>query len=146
MVTPTDAMAAHGVLGHWSIPRELSRVPDARRHVRVLAEKVFGPTDRAHDVAVCASETIGNAVVHGLGDWICVVVCADQDGLTVEVCDAGSTRVPQQQSGTDESGRGLLIVSQLADRWNYTIEAETGQMCVSFEFDLTAASESGGTP
>jgi hypothetical protein len=59
-----------GVLADWSVPRDLNHVSEARRRVRALAETVLGCAERAHDVAVCASETIGNAVRHGKGDQV----------------------------------------------------------------------------
>jgi anti-sigma regulatory factor (Ser/Thr protein kinase) len=132
-----------GILADWSIPRDADHVPEARGHVRQLAETVFGRGDRAHDVAVCASETIGNAVRHGGGEEIQIIVSADPSCLSVEVTDDGSGGLPHQCSDPAESGRGLLIVEALADRWWHVIDDDTGQLSVSFDFDIEPGSESG---
>lgn len=124
------------VLADWSIPRDLNYVSDARHHVRKVAETVLCDEDRTHDVGVCASETIGNAVRHGKGDEIRIFVCADEDGLTVEVTDDGSGGIPRTLSAAAESGRGMLIVSALADRWGYTVDPDTRELSVSFDFDI----------
>ncbi|NKZ04189.1 ATP-binding protein [Actinomadura latina] len=50
---------------------------------------------------------------------VCVLVSAAR--LRVEVRDEGGARgrpiVPPQRDGLSESGRGLMIVDGLADRW-----------------------------
>jgi anti-sigma regulatory factor (Ser/Thr protein kinase) len=125
-----------GILADWSIPRSVDYVSEARGHVRKLAETVFGYGDRSHDVAVCASETIGNAVRHGGGQEIQIIVSADASCLSVEVTDDGSGGIPHPCSDAAESGRGLLIVEALADRWGHVVDDDTGQLSVSFDFDI----------
>lgn len=62
------------------------------------------------------SELATNAVVHARTPFR-ITVLLDED-LTVEVAD-GSDDLPSVESGAidGESGRGLLLVSRLADRW-----------------------------
>jgi anti-sigma regulatory factor (Ser/Thr protein kinase) len=132
-----------GVLADWSIPRNADYVPDARRHVRKLAETVFGYGDRAYDVEVCASETLSNAVRHGGGDEVQIIVCADETTLGIEITDEGSGGLPQPQSEAAESGRGLLIVAALADRWSYLVEQDTGRLTVTFDFDIEPSPHPG---
>jgi anti-sigma regulatory factor (Ser/Thr protein kinase) len=127
-----------GVLADWSIPRSVDYVPEARRHVRKLAETVLGYGDRAYEVGVCASETIGNAIRHGGGDEVQILVSADETTLGVEITDDGSGGLPHQQVEAAESGRGMLIVAALADRWGYVVEEGTGRLTVTFDFDSTS--------
>ncbi|UYQ63662.1 ATP-binding protein [Streptomyces peucetius] len=74
----------------------------------------------AGDVTLCVSELAANALVHGvppgrgylLRMWLYEQGCA----LRVEVHDSGYGR-PRVRRPEGESGRGLLLVDALADRW-----------------------------
>ena len=79
------------------------------------------------------SELATNAVVHARTPFR-VTVMLDGD-LTVEVSD-GSGVLPQVEpvAVDGESGRGLLLVSRLADRWGSRLE-ERGKT-VWFSFSL----------
>lgn len=41
-------------------PRTTDQVRQARREIHRLAKAIIGPGDRAYDLAICASEIIGN--------------------------------------------------------------------------------------
>ena len=135
-----------GILLDMWIPRNVDHVPGARGLVRSVAETVLGDGDRAYDVGVCASETISNAVLHGKGDDVHVFVCTDESCLSVEVSHADSGGLPREQVEGAESGRGLRIVSALADRWTYVVEWETERLYVAFDFDIEPCPDSGGVP
>lgn len=100
--------------------RERRSVPAARVFAHeVLAD--WGVHGRADDVALCVSELATNALVHGAppgrGFLLRLLPCGD--GVRVEVHDSGDgvPAVPQAPDRSDESGRGLLLVSELADKW-----------------------------
>lgn len=145
-MTSSDIDQDSEILADWVIRRHTDHVPDARRQVRDLAAQALGDTERAYEVAVCASETIGNAVRHGSGEHVRILVCADEDGLTVEVSDDGSGGIPRQRPPADEYGRGLHIVAALADRWSHTTDPDTGQLSVCFDFDLSPATQRASRP
>jgi anti-sigma regulatory factor (Ser/Thr protein kinase) len=74
----------------------------------------------AGDAALCLSELAANAVLHSAsarpGGTFRVLATAQPARLRVEVADDGGTWRPDRGPG-DHSGRGLMIVSSLADGW-----------------------------
>lgn len=81
----------------------------------------------ADDVLLCVSELATNALLHGVppGRGYRLCLSLDEGGLLrVEVHDSGTgePRLPvplpyDGDEGEGESGRGLLLVSALADAW-----------------------------
>jgi anti-sigma regulatory factor (Ser/Thr protein kinase) len=70
------------------------------------------------DVTLVVSELVTNAVLHGLGDVTLAVSMNDDDAVHVEVGDDQPDLADATMQAPDaESGRGLLLVSRLADRW-----------------------------
>jgi serine/threonine-protein kinase RsbW len=102
--------------------RERRTVPAAREFA---AQTLLGwrTTDRLEDVLLCVSELATNALLHGVppGRGYRVRLHLELGGLLrVEVDDSGAglPHVREAETGTeDESGRGLLLVSALADKW-----------------------------
>lgn len=103
--------------------RERRSVPAARAFAReALAE--WGMRERADDVLLCVSELATNALLHGVppgrGFLLRLLPYGDGDGVRVEVHDSGDgvPAVPQTDvREPGEGGRGLLLVSELADKW-----------------------------
>ncbi|WP_405806919.1 ATP-binding protein [Streptomyces sp. NBC_00210] len=98
--------------------RERRSVPAAREFVRtVLAD--WGLGSRIDDVLLCVSELTTNALVHGVppGRGYRLRLWLYGDGLLrVEVHDSGGGR-PGVREPDGESGRGLVLVDALADKW-----------------------------
>jgi anti-sigma regulatory factor (Ser/Thr protein kinase) len=74
------------------------------------------------DVTLIAAELAANAVRHGRGPGgeFALRLAAAPTGFRVEVTDARGERLPNSGESASldaESGRGLWLVSQLADRW-----------------------------
>ncbi|MFF0206074.1 ATP-binding protein [Streptomyces sp. NPDC005017] len=86
----------------------------------------------AHDtVTLIAAELCANAVRHGhvAGRDFHVLLTADPATGTVrlEVSDTREERLPHVRTAApDESGRGLLLVEALADRWGCAARAGGG--------------------
>lgn len=99
--------------------RERRSVREAREFVRsALADWGFGEV-RADDVLVCVSELATNALVHGVPPgrgYRLMLWLRDEGQVRVEVHDSGDG-VPGVREPDGESGRGLVIVEALADRW-----------------------------
>ncbi len=112
------------------LPRAAS---DARRAVRqALGGTVHEP--RLDDVQVAVSELVTNAVLHG-HEPISLRVVSDDLRVRLEVHDAS----PLSPSFTmldpaAVTGRGLLLVVSLADRWGVEPGADGGK-AVWIEFD-----------
>ncbi|MGP3952966.1 ATP-binding protein [Streptomyces sp. 7N604] len=101
--------------------RDRRSVPAAREFTqRVLAD--WGLGGRSDEVLLCVSELATNALLHGVppGRGFRLFLSLDGDGgpLRVEVHDSGGghPRIPETGE-RDESGRGLLLVEALADKW-----------------------------
>ena len=116
-------------------------VRDVRSYVRRSLESTDHSFDLG-DVDLMVCEIATNAVRHtnsGLpGGGVRVSVLVSATRLRVEVQDEGGARarpiVPPQRNGLSESGRGLMIVDGLADRWGI-VDGEDG---VSVWFEVAA--------
>ncbi|MEV0526400.1 ATP-binding protein [Streptomyces sp. NPDC050439] len=109
--------------------RERQSVPAARAFARA-ALTGWGIRERADDITLCVSELATNALLHGVppGRGFRLRLHRDGDVLRVEVHDSGGGW-PRPKSGADddaESGRGLLLVAALADKWG-VMERDPGK-------------------
>ncbi|MFE1873715.1 ATP-binding protein [Streptomyces sp. NPDC059496] len=95
------------------------------------------------NMTLIAAELIDNAVRHGHvpGRDFHLLLTRNADTLRIEVIDTRTERVPllthHEAPGEAESGRGLLVVARLVDRW--AVSPRTGapgktvwaELCVS---------------
>ncbi|QEV40526.1 ATP-binding protein [Streptomyces nodosus] len=100
----------------------LSSTRRGARLARLLAEaqlRRWGLPTKPADLLV--AELAANAVTHGRvpGRDFRLTLYVIGGTLRIEVTDTRGDRLPalQRPSGDDESGRGLLLVDALADRW-----------------------------
>ncbi|MFD4143461.1 ATP-binding protein [Streptomyces sp. NPDC058572] len=116
--------------------RERRSVPAAREFVRATAVD-WGVDARLDDLLLCASELATNALVHGVppGRGYRVRMWLHGDGiLRLEVHDSGDGR-PAVREPDEESGRGLLLVTALADKWG--VDGRAPGKVVWCEFGFT---------
>ncbi|MEU0738248.1 ATP-binding protein [Streptomyces sp. NPDC006134] len=105
---------------HFSV--QLSPTPRGARLARLLAVEQLRswglPLDPARQIV---AELSANAAAHGRvpGRDFRLMLYVVGDTLRVEVTDTQGERLPRPQapSPDDETGRGLLLVEALADRW-----------------------------
>ncbi|MFB8773270.1 ATP-binding protein [Streptomyces broussonetiae] len=98
-----------------------------------------GVIERAEQIV---AELTANAALHG-GDGrrdfrLALALDTGTGMLRIAVSDAGATPVPAVRDGAPEeaeSGRGLLLVGALADRWG--TQSEEGGKTVWAELDTT---------
>lgn len=108
---------------YWiGLPALRTSAKSARDTVRDRLRAWKVPGDTCCDAVLLVSELTTNAVLHtGSGHVLCgLTLTGDERRLRIELHDDGRTplRPPQHLAGPDaESGRGLLLVQQLADRW-----------------------------
>jgi anti-sigma regulatory factor (Ser/Thr protein kinase) len=90
---------------------------DARRFIVETLER-WGREDLLDDAALVVTELATNAVVHARSDFI-VALSSDGGRVRVEVRDANpAVPIVRDTAGTTgTSGRGLLLIAALADRW-----------------------------
>ncbi|MEW2619883.1 ATP-binding protein [Streptomyces sp. NPDC048106] len=113
-----------------SFPMTTRSVPDARVQVRRRLT-LWNWTGDVDDAVLVASELVANAVVHGKvpGHQLWLRLKKSECGeLIVEVSDPVRTlpRLNGQGPG-GEGGRGLLIVSELAEELDWYLRAELGK-------------------
>lgn len=91
--------------------------------VRCWVRGELNDCPRRDDVVQCVSEVAANAVEHtasGQGEFGVAIIRLDQEGVRIEVTDAGGVDTPRvladgRADGT--RGRGLLLLAALTDRW-----------------------------
>jgi anti-sigma regulatory factor (Ser/Thr protein kinase) len=105
---------------------------EARRAVEELALDLdlTDPVDVAllRDVQLLVSELVTNSVRHsGSDEAIRLRAWVRENGLRVEIADGGFgfEREDTPSGDDDESGRGLLILDSLTDRWGVSRDART---------------------
>lgn len=94
--------------------------PIAARRFVAEALTQWGKTERLDDVRLCASELATNAVLHGApaGGKVFVRVELHATLLRIEVHDSGNGMPTVREArSTADDGRGLLLVSAVADHW-----------------------------
>ncbi|MEV8017208.1 ATP-binding protein [Streptomyces sp. NPDC086554] len=112
--------------------RERQSVPAARAFATAaLADWGIGAR-RAYEITVCVSELATNALLHGVppGRGFRLGLSLAGDVLRVEVHDSGDDGWPRLAGEGDdaaESGRGLLLVAALADKWG-VMERDPGKI------------------
>lgn len=116
----------------WDLVPEPSAVPRARAQVRAQL-RAWGVEKVSDPVELLACELVTNAIVHGAGR----VGLRLARGATL-LCEVGDDEsappLLRDVNDTDESGRGLLLVSNLALRWG-TRRTRDGKV-VWFEHSL----------
>lgn len=123
-----------------------ARAPsEARRAVEDLAPDLdlTDPLDIAllRDVQLLVSELVTNSVRHsGSDDAIRLRAWIRESGLRVEIADGGFGFEKESGPTTEnaESGRGLLILDSLTDRWGVSRDAHARVW-----FEIGRRSESG---
>ncbi|MFE1957266.1 ATP-binding protein [Streptomyces sp. NPDC059479] len=90
------------------------------REFATSALAAWGLDGPAEDIRLCVSELASNALVHGTepGHGFLVRLAVDDDFVRLEVHDSRSARPRVRHPAPSEaSGRGMLIVEMLAERW-----------------------------
>src|SRR5580693_2826354 len=122
------SMAGAAVLGSLTIPGR----PEHVREARAFVAKALGELHPSRDSAVLlTSELVTNAVMHSSsrshGGTVTVVIAESDDGIRIEVADAGSDLSAPVVRGDiyASDGHGLFLVQALADQWGY-VRGEAG--------------------
>ncbi|MFD3789495.1 ATP-binding protein [Streptomyces cyaneofuscatus] len=120
--------------------RDRSSIPVVRKFTRkALIE--WGCEDRAYDMLLCVTELATNALRHGVppgrGFRVKISLERMEQVIRIELHDSGDGEVlaaDRWPGVEDEGGRGLLLVSALADKWGVA-ERNPGKI-VWCEFNL----------
>jgi PAS domain S-box-containing protein len=114
LLARTRALGGHQVAS-WDLATDPAEVGRARSLAgRQLSG--WGLEELEFTTELIVSELVTNAIRHGTGPITLRLI--RQDVLICEVFDAGSTAPHLRHARTtDEGGRGLFIIAQLAGRW-----------------------------
>ncbi|RFU87751.1 ATP-binding protein [Streptomyces triticagri] len=149
-MNPETAELPDPSLGRLHFYVQLSSTPRGARLARLLAGeqlRAWGwPLDPARQIV---AELAANAATHGRvrGRDFRLVLRAGPATLRIEVADARHERVPappRAPAPDAESGRGLVLVEALADRWGVTAGPAPLKTAWA-ELDLAGPSYGGGT-
>ncbi|MEU0004510.1 SpoIIE family protein phosphatase [Streptomyces sp. NPDC006314] len=114
LIARTRVLPAENV-ADWDVPRDPAAVSGMRLAVSDKLEE-WGLSELGFGMELVLSELITNAIRYG-SDPVHVRLIHDRT-LICEVADGSSTSPHLRYAATtDEGGRGLFLVSQLAERW-----------------------------
>lgn len=118
--------------------QDFPSTPSSAGEARRFVESVLDGTDLEHlayPATMLVSELVANAILH-TGTPLTVAVLVDGDRVRVEVHD-GSAQLPVRKhySNMSGTGRGLMLVEQMAEEWGYDRIAGTQGKVVWFELD-----------
>ena len=105
----------------WSLPHDSTAPAQGRWRVRELASNDI----EAVDAELVVTELITNAWKHGVGE-ITLRVEVAEEVLHIEVCSTadGDPRASTADEAAEASGRGLLMIEGLAERWGFDRRGE----------------------
>lgn len=124
-----------------SLSAETTNVPVARRFVRSALARYRDDDGLVKDLELMSSELVTNAIEHGGGDEVDVIVACDGDRVHLSVTSRGNLdQVDPAATWTvadvdSLTGRGLGIVRALADRVN--VSREAGALTITVERAVT---------
>jgi anti-sigma regulatory factor (Ser/Thr protein kinase) len=106
-----------------SLGRDLKSAHEARRFaVRTLES--WGLGDEARRAELPLAELVSNALLHSAGP-VLVAIVDTGDTVRLEVHDTAPGRPAIRRRGSEaDSGRGLILVDALADRWGCDSESQ----------------------
>jgi len=107
---------------HWlELPARRESVRAARHGVSACLRSWRVPAELCADAVLLVSELVTNAVVHTLSSRVlCGVALIGEERLRVEVHDYDNAALSPTRGRPTvdcETGRGLLIVQEVADTW-----------------------------
>ncbi|MGW6058973.1 ATP-binding protein [Streptomyces sp. NPDC055189] len=121
------------------------RKPAARAARQFVAEALtqWAMTRRLDDIRLCVSELVTNALLHGDPDESLILVRLElrDTQLLLEVHDAGDgTPTRLKAPDTSDDGRGLFLVSAMADDWGVATHQGPGKrVWAAFHHSETAS-------
>ncbi|WP_317443882.1 ATP-binding protein [Streptomyces collinus] len=150
IAAPSPNRQPLGPTGNFAM--RFSSTPRGARLARRLAEQRLDAwgipygCDAHHALTLIVGELAANAVRHGrvLGRDFHLSLARDAATVRIEVTDTRTEGVPVVATPADlrDTGRGLLLVEQLADRWDWHPRRDGPGKTVWAEYVLPA----GGRP
>ena len=112
----------------WTLPPGDAEAVAHARSLVFRRLRAWGLEERADETALVVSELVTNAVRYSDGQVTLRLIRTDSHHLVCEVSDRGHARPWLHHAGSlDESGRGLLVVHKLTDRWGVRWNGDGGK-------------------
>ncbi|MDT9689246.1 ATP-binding protein [Streptomyces sp. P9(2023)] len=133
----------------WELPflAEPGEVAALRRIVRTHL-RAWGLPDQTEVVQACVTELVANVINHvGIGTPTTLALSMRDTYLRIEVSDPDTRALPTllQATTNSESGRGMLMVDVLSDRWGVQLREDRKVTWCEIATDLSAPNgHSGG--
>jgi anti-sigma regulatory factor (Ser/Thr protein kinase) len=137
LAAPTSPAGLHSVL---RVPADLGVVAFVRGAIACVLEREDWPAESAGRVLLASNEALTNAIEHGspVGGQVGVGMTVTRERADVRIVDQGvpGAAIPAPPSApppvTSERGRGLLIISHLADDFDVTPAGDGTEVHVGF--------------
>jgi len=119
---PTTAADAPVCFRHVRLPAFPEAVRAARRWTRETLED-WQLTKPTRTIEQLVSELLTNSIEHASTTSVGICLILTDAAVLIEVNDSDAARLPTRKSPSlnDTSGRGLLIVEELSDRWGVQV-------------------------
>jgi len=125
---------------------DVSCLGEGRRFVARTLREWAADATRIESVTLVANELVANAIVHAGSPPVLTLTQAGTD-LVLRVSDDSCTAPVVRAPTNDEwSGRGLLLVESLSDRWGVDVEAAGKCVWVAFDGTFSPAAEMEKAP
>lgn len=136
LMSPRPTEGQHGQSFERRFPPEPVSAPAARRFVDEIGR--VDDSEVRHRLASAVSEVVTNAILHARTTFSVEVIVGD-DRIRVNVRDESPDMpVKERHQSLRPTGRGLLILDEMADRWGFAPES-TGKV-IWFEIERPRAS------
>ncbi|HMO00601.1 MAG TPA: ATP-binding protein [Miltoncostaeaceae bacterium] len=149
-MNPTDVTpVTSGVHSCLRVPADLAVVTFVRSALAAVLSREEWPADGAARMLLASTEAVTNAIEHGspMGGAVEVELTVTTERAQVRVLDQGRPGAPcpvipeVAPPPTDTRGRGLLIISRLADDVDLRPAGLGTQICAGFLRGTAAAAE-----
>ncbi|WP_324901211.1 ATP-binding protein [Streptomyces sp. CB01201] len=130
--SPDDAEGGGADEQRSTLPIRYRPAAHAAREFVAEALTQWAMTRRLDDIHLCASELVTNALLHGgpAGSLILVRLELHTTHLLLEMHDAGDGTPKQHKApDTSDDGRGLFLVSAIADDWGVATRQGPVSVC-----------------
>ncbi|MFD4115658.1 ATP-binding protein [Streptomyces niveus] len=134
----------------WEVPFTVEPHMAARvRRAMRLHLSLWGLSDLEDVAQICVSELVANVINHvGPGTPVTLAVSTDGAHLRIELRDPDARAMPTLLAPTSgaESGRGLMILDAVADRWGVISRADSKVVWCELATGLEVAREQPRNP
>ncbi|MGW1886548.1 ATP-binding protein [Streptomyces sp. NPDC001970] len=134
----------------WHLPfcAEFGEIAGLRRVLK-LHLRLWGLPDLVHAAQICVTELASNVVEHvGAGTPATLAVSMSGTYLRIELHDPDARALPTllDAEREAESGRGMVLVDAVAERWGVILRADSKVVWCELATDLTDPNGHAGGP